>query len=338
MKKIIRIAAILAILGTGMAVGLYFTVKGNAVEEGGDLYLHPGDGYDDLLDSLSNSRVRLTHPGRFDRIARLLGADKNVRPGHYTIRPGMDHLQLVRTFQRGWQTPVRVTFNHARTLPLLAGKLSRQLAADSLEWVQAFTGDTIPARYGYTKAAFIGMFIPNTYEMYWTLSPTAFMDRMHEESNRFWSAGREQKRERTGLSRNEVITLASIVHEETLKTDEMARIAGVYMNRLRTGMPLQADPTLKFAANDFTLRRILNVHKEADSPYNTYRYAGLPPGPIAMPSVAAIDAVLNFEEHSYYYFCAREDFSGYHAFSRTLAEHNRQAASYHAALNRLGIR
>ena len=338
MKKLIWILGTLALLGTGAAAGLYFTVKGNAVEEAGDLYLHPGVGYDALLDSLSNGRVRLRRPGHFDRIARWLGADENVRPGHYTIRPGMNYLQLVRTFQRGWQTPVRVTFNNARTLPLLAGKLSRQLAADSLEWVQAFTGDTIPAHYGYTKAAFIGMFIPNTYEMYWTLSPAAFLDRMHEESGRFWNADREQKRERTGLSRNEVITLASIVHEETLKTDEMARIAGVYLNRLRTGMPLQADPTLKFAANDFTLRRILDVHKKTDSPYNTYRYAGLPPGPIAMPSVAAIDAVLNFEEHSYYYFCAREDFSGYHVFSRTLAEHNRQAARYHAALNRLGIR
>lgn len=338
MKKIIGIIAVLAVLGIGAAAGVYFTVKGNAVEEAGELYLRPGITYGEVLDSLSGGSVRLKRPERFKLIARVLGADKNVRPGHYAIRPGTDYLQLARTFQRGWQTPVRVTFNNARTLPLLAGKLSRQLAADSLEWVRALTADTAAARYDYTKEAFIGMFIPNTYEMYWTVSPTAFMDRMREESDRFWSAEREQKRQRTGLSRNQVITLASIVYEETQKTDEMPRVAGVYMNRLKINMILQADPTLKFAVGDFTLRRILDVHKEVDSPYNTYKYAGLPPGPIAMPSVAAIDAVLDFEEHNYYYFCAREDFSGYHVFSRTLAEHNRQAARYHAALDRLGIR
>jgi UPF0755 protein len=317
---------------------LYTTVKGNAVAQPGHLYLSQGVGYEELLDSLSGGGVRLKNPGRIDRIARGLGADRAVRPGHYEVRRGADYLQLARMFQRGWQTPVRVTFNNARTLPLLAGKLSRQLAADSLEWVRAFTADTAAARYGFTQEEFIGMFVPNTYEMYWTVTPTAFMDRMHEEYGRFWNAGREEKRQRTGLSRGEVITLASIVYEETAKADEMPRVAGVYLNRLKTGMILQADPTLKFAAGDFTLRRILNAHKEIDSPYNTYMYAGLPPGPIAMPSVAAIDAVLGFEEHNYYYFCAREDFSGYHHFARTLAEHNRNSDRYHAALNRNGIR
>jgi UPF0755 protein len=161
---------------------------------------------------------------------------------------------------------------------------------------------------------------------------------MKREYDRFWTAERDSLCARTGLSRNEVITLASIVNEETQKTDEMPRVAGVYVNRLKRGMLLQADPTVKFAVNDFTLRRILFRHLEVDSPYNTYKYAGLPPGPIAMPSVRAIDAVLNYENHDYYYFSAREDFSGYHNFSRTLTEHNRAAARYHQALNRLGIR
>jgi UPF0755 protein len=337
-KIVLFTVSALAILGAGAVMFLYTAVKGNAVAQPGHLYLGQGVTYEELMDSLSVGSVRLKNPKRFDRIARGLGANETVQPGHYYIRTGMDYLQLARTFQRGWQTPVRVTFNNARTLPLLAGKLSRTLAADSLEWVRAFNADTMAAHYDFTDEEFIGMFVPNTYEMYWTISPTAFMDRMKREYDAFWTDDREQKRRRTGLSRGEVITLASIVHEETLKTDEMPRVAGVYLNRLNTGMILQADPTLKFAVGDFTLRRILDAHKAVDSPYNTYKYAGLPPGPIAMPSVAAIDAVLGFEEHNYYYFCAREDFSGYHHFARTLAEHNRNADRYHAALNRNGIR
>lgn len=337
-RTILLAVGALAVLGAGAAAGVYFTVKSNAVEQPGDVYLRQDASYDNLLDSLSQGEVRIKNIRRFDRIARALDADGNIRPGHYRVDKGTDYLQLARTFQRGWQTPVRVTFNNVRTLPQLAGRLSGQIEADSLQLARVFLNDTIPARYGYTPETFIGMFIPNTYEMYWTVSPTGFLDRMQQESGRFWNAEREQKRERTGLSRNEVITLASIVYEETQKTDEMPRVAGVYLNRLKTGMLLQADPTVKFAVGDFTLRRILFVHLEADSPYNTYKYAGLPPGPICMPSVAAIDAVLNFEEHHYYYFCAREDFSGYHNFARTLAEHNRNAARYQQALNQRGIR
>ncbi|MDR0953891.1 MAG: endolytic transglycosylase MltG [Rikenellaceae bacterium] len=342
MKKRIKIAVgaflALAILGVGAAAGLYFSVKSNAVQTPGEVYLPPGSTYNDLLDSLSAGEVKFVNISRFDRIAHYLNADQSVRPGHYAVTAGMDYLRLVRTFQRGWQTPVRVTFNNVRTLPQLAGKIAPQIATDSVTLAQAFLRDTLPAHYGFRPEELIGMFIPNTYEMYWTVTPEEFLDRMKREYDRFWTAERDSLCARTGLSRNEVITLASIVNEETQKTDEMPRVAGVYVNRLRRGMPLQADPTVKFAVNDFTLRRILFRHLEVDSPYNTYKYAGLPPGPIAMPSVRAIDAVLNYENHDYYYFSAREDFSGYHNFSRTLTEHNRAAARYHAALNRLGVR
>ncbi len=338
MKKILWILGILAVLGAGAAIFAYTTLKGNAIAQGGELFLRQGVTYNTLLDSLSNGAVRVKSVGRFDRVAQALGADEKIEPGHYEIKKGTSYLQLARTFQHGWQTPVRVTFNNIRTLPQLAGRLARQLEADSLTWLQTLTDDTIPAHYGYTPRTFIGMFLPNTYEMYWTAAPTAFLDRMQQEADRFWTSEREQKRARTGLSRGEVITLASIVDEETVKTDEMPRVAGVYLNRLKTRMLLQADPTVKFAVGDFTLRRILNRHLAVDSPYNTYKQAGLPPGPIRMPSVAAIDSVLGFEEHNYYYFCARDDFSGYHAFARTLAEHNANAARYQRALDRRGIR
>jgi len=337
-KTIILVLAALAILGAGAAAGVYYSVKSNAVAQSGHLYLHEGITYEALLDSLSGSEVRLNNVNRFDRVARLLDANQNIQPGHYHIKEGTNYLQLARTFHRGWQTPVRVTFNNVRLLPQLAGKIAPQLQVDSLDLVQVFMSDTLPAHYGFKPEEFIGMFLPNTYEMYWTITPQSFLDRMKKEYNTFWNAEREQKRQRTGLSRNEVITLASITYEETQKTDEMPRVAGVYINRLKSGMILQADPTLKFAVGDFTIRRVLDRHKEVDSPYNTYKYAGLPPGPICMPSVKAIDAVLDHEDHIYYYFCAREDFSGYHNFARTLSEHNANAARYHAELNRRRIR
>ncbi len=182
------------------------------------------------------------------------------------------------------------------------------------------------------------MFLPNTYEMYYTTTPEQFTDRMYKEYQRFWTVARKQKAERLGYTPQQISALAAIVDEETNKNDEKARIAGVYLNRLRRGIPLQADPTLKFAAGDFSLKRILNKHKEIDSPYNTYKYAGLPPAPIRQPSITAIDAVLNAEKHDFLYFCAKADFSGYHAFARTLAEHNNNARKYHNELNRRGIR
>ena len=181
------------------------------------------------------------------------------------------------------------------------------------------------------------MFIPNTYEMYWNSSADDFIRRMKKESDRFWKS-RDAKLARTGLSRDEATTLASIVYEETKRKDEMPVVAGVYINRLKRGMPLQADPTVKFAVGDFSIKRVLYAHLDVDSPYNTYKYSGLPPGPICMPSIAAIDAVLDYADHDYLYFCAKDDLSGAHNFAKTLADHNRNAAAYARALNRLKIK
>ena len=193
-------------------------------------------------------------------------------------------------------------------------------------------------KVGFDSLTLFSMFLPNTYEFYWTVGPAEFLERMRREYDRFWTPERDAKRERSGLSRLEVMTLASIVAEETRRTDEMPRIAGVYVNRLRKGIPLQADPTVKYAMQDFGLRRILYKHLKYPSPYNTYINKGLPPSPICMPSLAAIDAELDFERHDYLFFCARPTFDGYHNFARTLREHNANARAYSAELNRRNIK
>jgi UPF0755 protein len=186
---------------------------------------------------------------------------------------------------------------------------------------------------GFTPPTFPVMFVPNTYEMYWTTTPANFTKRMKIEYDKFWNEERKTKADRIGLTPIEVSILASIVQEETAKNDEKPLVAGLYINRLKRGMPLQADPTIKYAVNDFTLRRVLNTHLEMDSPYNTYKFAGLPPGPINFPEITSIDAVLNFKKHNFIYMCAKSDFSGYHNFAQTLAQHNRNADAYRAALD-----
>ena len=251
----------------------------------------------------------------------------------------MSVIEIVRMIKLGLQTPVNVTMNNVKTPAYLAGKLARQIDADSVELVKAFTAKQKAKELGFENPlTMFSIFIPNTYEFYWTVTPEEFIERMHKEYKRFWENGRDQKRQRTKLNRVEVATLASIVYEETRKVDEMPRIAGVYINRLRKGIPLQADPTIKYAMQDFGLRRILYRHLKYESPYNTYLNRGLPPSPICMPSIQAIDAVLNYEQHDYIFFCARPTFDGYHNFARTLSEHNANARAYQRELNKRKIK
>ena len=233
---------------------------------------------------------------------------------------------------------MRVTINNVRTAGQLAGKLARQIDADSLSVAQALASKELAAEVGFDSLTLFSMFIPDTYEFYWTVSPEELERRMKREYDRFWTPERDARRKRSGLSRLEVMTRATTVYEETRKTDEMPRIAGVYVNRLRRGIPLQADPTVKYAMQDFGLRRILYRHLKYPSPYNTYINKGLPPSPICMPGINAIDAVLNYEVHDYIFFCARPTFDGYHNFARTLSEHNANARAYSAELNRRKIK
>ena len=230
-----------------------------------------------------------------------------------------------------------VTFNNVRTREELAGKLAKQLQSDSLSFLTAFKNDSNAIRNGFKPETLPALFIPNTYSFYWTTTPAVFLTRMKREYDAFWNEARKLKAKALGLTTDQVATLASIVQEESNKNDEKPVIAGVYLNRLHKNWPLQADPTIRFALGDFTIRRILTAQLAVDSPYNTYKNAGLPPGPINFPEISSLEAVLNACVHDFFYFCAKEDFSGYHNFAKTLSEHNQNARKYQEALNKMKI-
>ena len=261
----------------------------------------------------------------------------NVHPGHYVVKNGISNNQLVNMLRGGLQTPVKVKFNNIRDIDQLAGRIATQIEADSASIANVLHNQDYINQLGFNKYTIPALFLPDTYEFYWNTDAEGFVVRMFQEYNKFWTEERKQQAQAKGLTPIQVSTLASIVNKETNMTDEMPRVAGVYINRLRNNWLLQADPTLIFAWNDFSIRRVLDRHKEIESPYNTYKYAGLPPGPICIPSIAAVKAVLNAEDHHYFYFCAKEDFSGYHNFAKTLSEHNRNAVRYQQALNQRGI-
>jgi UPF0755 protein len=269
----------------------------------------------------------------FSFVAKVLDYQEAVKPGLYVIKPKMTNLQLVRQLRSGNQSPIRITFNNVRTKEDLAEKITTNLEIDQSQFLALLQDSVFIRKYDFNEETVMSMFIPNTYEVWWNTDAEALFDRMYKEYQSFWTENRKQKAVELGLSQKEVSTLASIVQAESQKSDERPKIAGVYLNRLKLGMPLQADPTLVFALGDFSLKRILNIHKETESPYNTYKYAGLPPGPINLPDINSLDAVLNSENHNFLYFCAKEDFSGYHSFATNLAQHNANARRYQAALN-----
>lgn len=336
--KYISIALIaIVLICAGCASSLILGYKSKAVTEDAVVYVPSGADFDQMMDSIkANGNIK--NFKRYARFAKLKELDKQAFPGRYVLTEGMSYKTVLAKFGFGTQDPVNLTFNNIRTREKLAGAVSKYIEADSLSLLTALENDSIVITYGFDRNTFFGMFLPNTYEFYWNTDTQGFLDRMKREYDRFWNQKRTAKLDSIGMTRNEVITLASIVAEETRKTDEMPTIAGVYVNRIKTGMPLQADPTVKFALQDFGLRRILKTHLEVDSPYNTYKNKGLPPGPICMPPIAAIDAVLNYENHKYIYFCARSDFSGYHSFASSYSQHLQNARAYHKALNERGIK
>lgn len=289
-----------------------------------------------VSDSLYENKI-INDVVTFSFVAKMLGYQDAVKPGLYTISPKTNNISLVRHLRSGNQTPVRVTFNNVRTKEDLAQKITNNLEIGPDPFMDLILDSVFIRKFGFEEETIMAMFIPNTYELWWNTSPENLFDRMHQEYLKFWTEDRKQKARDMGLSPTEVSTLASIVQSETQKADERPRVAGVYLNRLRIKMPLQADPTLVFALGDFGLKRVLNVHKELESPYNTYKHAGLPPGPINLPEISALEAVLNAEKHQYLYFCAKEDFSGYHTFASSYDDHMRNARRYHAALNQAKI-
>ena len=300
------------------------------------LYLRPMDKEDDVKQQLRE--VAKARSLRGWTVARWL-SEFHPRTGRYAVEPGETMFSVYRKLKHGKQAPVRFTVPSVRRLEKLAGVMAQKLMLDSADVAFAFSDSIFARNYGYTPTTLPALFIPNTYELYWNTSLEAFMERMQRENEAFWNdEGRNEAAQQMGLSHEEVITLASIIDEETANNPEKPRVAGMYLNRLRIDMPLQADPTVKFALHNDTLRRILNVHLRIDSPYNTYRNTGLPPGPIRIPSVAGIDAVLHHESHDYLYMCAKEDFSGTHNFAHSYADHQKNARRYQQALNRRGIR
>jgi len=343
-KKILLIALVaLLVLGGAAAVigwSMYQKVMSPnvATNEAAHIYIHAGDDLDDVLQQFSDKHILRDHDG-FSWWAGRQGMGNNLKRGHYLITPGMSNREIVNLIMSGRQTPVNVTFNNMRTRADFAGRIAQQLEPDSASLLAYLDTCALFRKRGFTQENYMTVFLPNTYEFYWTSTPAQFAERMLKEHDKFWNDVRKNKAEKIGLTPEQVYILASIVYSENEKAaDEAPRIAGVYMNRINTGMKLEADPTVKYAIGDFSIKRILFADLEIDSPYNTYKYHGLPPGPIHMPPVAYIDAVLDYEKHDYIFMCARGDGSGYHLFAKTLAEHNRNRDVYIQTLNKQGIR
>lgn len=300
------------------------------------LTIPTGSTYEDVLAMLYKQEI-VKEKKTFEWAAEKKNYPENVHPGRYRIRYNMSNNELINMLRAGLQEPVDLVINVARTPEDLSERVAEQIEAPADELLKLMNDDNYLQQFGFNKYTVIGMFIPNTYEFWWNTSAEDFMSRMYKEYKRFWNMERTGRAKEMNFTKNEVITLASIISNETNKMDEYRRIAGVYVNRLNIGMRLQADPTIKFAMKNFERQRILKNDTYIDSPYNTYMYGGLPPGPICIPPLQAIESVLKYEKHDYLYFCAREDFSGYHNFARTLDQHNKNARLYQRALNRRRI-
>ncbi len=301
------------------------------------VYIRTGWGYEQVLQMLTEKNIIINKTG-FDKIARQMNYPQKVYPGRYLVEGGMSNRALALLLRSGKQTPYDIAIHNIRTKPDLVQLICSKLETDSIELTRMLNDTAYLAQHNLTPQNVIGMFIADTYRFNWNTDAETFFKRMKREYDNFWTDERIQKARLNGLTPFEAITLASIVEEETAQNDEMNQIAGVYYNRLSANMPLQADPTVKFAVGDFSLKRILTEHLAIESPYNTYKYTGLPPGPIRIPSLTALQAVLNPTEHSYLYFCAKEDFSGYHNFAVTYEEHLINARKYRDELNRRNIK
>jgi len=339
-KKIWIFAILLFILIAGVVCGFiykkyfspFFEIKQTVY-----VYINENKDYNDLLSQLE-SVAHIKDVNAFDRLAKATKYTERMRTGRYAITPDITCRRLLQKLQNGNQTPCRVTFNNIRLKEDFAKRIGQQLMFDEGQLYAQLNDSAVCTGLGFDIHTILCMFIPNTYEMYWNIPVEKFLNKMKSEYNKFWTPERLEKALEIPLTPVQVSIVASIVEEETAASSEFSTVSGLYINRLKRNMLLQADPTVKYSIGDFTLKRILYVHLENDSPYNTYKHAGLPPGPIRIPSIRGIDAVLNHEKHDYIFMCAKEDFSGKHHFATTLMEHSRNAAKYQAALNRSNIK
>ena len=335
LSLVIYVAVIVALMMAFSTWKSFFSPVDISVD-GIEIFIPHGTTYEDVKDTLRNHHL-LVNETAFDLLAKRKRYPENVKPGHYVVTDRMSYNDMMNLLRSGNQVPVRVTFNNIRTLGELSVKLAGQLELDSASIIQFLQDGSNYREDGFNSATIISLFIPDTYEVYWSVSARELYDRMLTEYNNYWNESRKARAAAKGLTPIEAGILASIIDDEVNKPDEKPTIAGVYLNRLKRNMPLQACPTIKFALNDFTIRRVLNEHLTVDSPYNTYKNTGLPPGPVRCPSREGIEAVLNAEDHDYLFFVARYDFSGYHHFSTTLKEHNAYANRYQQELDRRKI-
>ncbi len=303
-----------------------------------ELKIRSGSSFSDVLYLLKKDNV-LKNYDSFEFLAGLMKYKRdNVPPGRYIIKGDMGNRQIISTLRAGLQEPVNITFNNVRTIEELIGKIANYIEPDSTEIANYIQEENYLAKFGYNKYTILSLFIPNTYEFFWNTPPQKFISRMKSEHDKFWKKNnRLEKAKKLGLTEKEVFTLASIVQKETLVADEKPIVSSVYLNRLKINMLLQADPTVVYASGNFGLKRVLNKHLEINSPYNTYKNPGLPIGPICMPDVSTIDAVLNTKDTKYLYFCAKPEGGGRHAFATNLRQHNNNANKYRRYLNKRNL-
>ena len=338
-KLLLLIFGLLLVIGGVLGYSFYNKIfKPNTIEEG-YLYIPTGSDFKEV-EILVLPFLKDVKP--FVWVAEKLNYPDVVKPGKYKISKGMNNLELTRMLRSGIQTTVNLSFNNQDTFEKLAGRISEQIEADSISLLKSFSDRAFLNKAGFKNAEALGMYIPNSYEFYWNTTAEEFRAKMLNEYNKFWDASRLKKAKKLNLTKNEVITLASIVQKETASASERPIVAKLYLNRLASGWPLQADPTIIFAlkaklGSDMVIKRVFSKDLEIDSPYNTYKNAGLPPGPIAMPDISSIEAVLNPANHDYFYMCASVTSFGTHEFAKTLEQHNRNAAKYQLWLNKQGV-
>jgi UPF0755 protein len=342
-KTVIVMGVFVAIflMGTGIFVGylIYKTIFSDNISPTSPhyIYIRTGATYEDVVDLLEKENV-LKEIKTFQWVARLKKYPHKIKAGRYPVKQGISNNELVNMLRSGRQEAVNFTFNNIRTKEQFAKRVSQQLEINEDTLLSLLNNDAKLETYQVNKKNVLTIFIPNTYQFLWNTSSDEFVKRMYKEYRKFWNSERMEKAAKMHLTPTQITILASIVEEENHRTDEQARIAGVYINRLNKGIYLQADPTVKFALQDFGRKRLLYADLEIDSPYNTYKYPGLPPGPIRIPSLTCIDKVLNYEKHKFLFMCAKEDFSGYHNFAETLTGHTANVNKYHDALNRNKIK
>ena len=332
-KALIALALIVVAIGGYFAFKTYKTyLAANVTAKEKFLYVKAGYVFEDLVTDFRYKEI-LNDIGTFWLAAESMNLKGALKPGRYRLKEGMNNRTLINMLKAGNQEPVQLKLQGVRKIENLASLLAKNLETDSVSFIKLLDSSAYINKFGFDKENVLTMFIPNTYEIYWSTSNEDFFEKMNAEYIKFWNDSRKKKAVALNLTATQIYILASIVDAEALYDKEMPTIAGLYLNRLERGILLQADPTVIFANGDFTVKRVTGALLSVNSKYNTYKYGGLPPGPIMMPSINAIDAVLNKEDNNYIYMCAKEDFSGYHNFASTVQEHNINANKYRAALN-----